>query len=116
MSLIYPLRTTDSAVQPACPYNANYSKRKNLMPNLSRRTHLATLLGSALLLAVSASAAPADAQRIARVLTQTPLIDGHNDLPWEIRARFDSDFGKVDLSRSTAGLPPPEGNSPLMTD
>ena len=26
--------------------------------------------------------------RIEHVLSQTPLIDGHNDLPWEIRERF----------------------------
>ena len=86
------------------------------MSSLSRRTHLATLLCSALLLATSASAAPADAQRIARILRETPLIDGHNDLPWEIRTRFGGDFGKVDLSHSTAELPAPEGNPPLMTD
>ena len=26
--------------------------------------------------------------RVDRVLAKTPLIDGHNDLPWEIRDRF----------------------------
>ena len=26
--------------------------------------------------------------RVTQVLKQTPLIDGHNDLPWEIRSRF----------------------------
>jgi membrane dipeptidase len=58
----------------------------------------------------------ADAQRIDRVLAQTPLIDGHNDLPWEIRERFGGDLTKVDLSTNTASLPAPSGGLPLVTD
>ena len=69
-----------------------------------------------MLLAAPALAAPPDAQRIERVLAQTPLIDGHNDLPWEIRDRFAGDLAKIDLDRSTAELPAPEGSAPLMTD
>lgn len=76
----------------------------------------APMLLTALLLAAPALAAPADAQRIERVLAQTPLIDGHNDLPWEIRDRFASDLAKIDLAHSTAALPPPEGGAALMTD
>jgi len=58
---------------------------------------------------------PVDA-RIDRVLTQTPLVDGHNDLPWEIRERFGGDLAKVDLSVNTVALPAPQGSPPLMTD
>jgi len=69
-----------------------------------------------LLIASPALAADSDAQRIERILAQTPLIDGHNDLPWEIRTRFAQDLSKVDLSHSTIGLPAPAGSPPLMTD
>ena len=86
------------------------------MPHLAPRARFALTLLPALLLAAPALAADTDAQRIERVLAQTPLIDGHNDLPWEIRTRFDSDLSRVDLSRSTLGLPAPEGSPPLMTD
>jgi membrane dipeptidase len=86
------------------------------MPHLSRRVCLTGALLCVLSLAPPALAADPDAQRIARILAQTPLIDGHNDLPWEIRSRFGSDLGKVDLSRRTEGLPAPEGSPPLMTD
>jgi membrane dipeptidase len=55
-------------------------------------------------------------QRVERVLAQTPLIDGHNDLPWEIRDRFGGDLSKIDLRASTASLPAPAGAAPLMTD
>ena len=55
-------------------------------------------------------------RRIDKVLAQTPLIDGHNDLPWEIRERFGSDLAKVDLSANTVELPAPKGSPPLMTD
>jgi membrane dipeptidase len=86
------------------------------MPHLAPRAPLALALLPALWLAAPALAADTDAQRIERVLAQTPLIDGHNDLPWEIRTRFASDLAKVDLSRSTLALPAPEGSPPLMTD
>ena len=70
---------------------------------------------------VTGAAAPANAQevsdrRLDRVLTQTPLIDGHNDLPWEIRERFGGDLAKVELSANTAALPAPSGSLPMMTD
>ena len=85
------------------------------MPHVSARACLPGALLCALLLAPPALADD-DPQRIARILAQTPLIDGHNDLPWEIRSRFASDLGKVDLGRPTDGLPAPEGSPPLMTD
>jgi len=56
--------------------------------------------------------------RVARVLAATPLIDGHNDLPWNIRTRFASDPAKIDLAADTSKLPVPAGDegAPLMTD
>jgi membrane dipeptidase len=79
-----------------------------------------TLVPWALLLlstAASAANAPQSVERrIDQVLAQTPLIDGHNDLPWEIRERFGGDLTKLDLSASTVGLPAPQGSPPLMTD
>jgi membrane dipeptidase len=54
--------------------------------------------------------------RVAHVLKQTPLIDGHNDLPWEIRERFKSQLGSFDLKSDTSKLTPPPDSSPLMTD
>jgi membrane dipeptidase len=54
--------------------------------------------------------------RVDQVLLKTPLIDGHNDLPWEIRDRFKSDLAAVDLKSDTTHLPFPEGESALMTD
>jgi membrane dipeptidase len=46
----------------------------------------------------------------------TPLIDGHNDLPWEIRDRFKSDLAAIDLQSDTSRLPSPDAAAPLMTD
>jgi len=54
--------------------------------------------------------------RVDRVLVGTPLIDGHNDLAWEIRERFDSDLTRVDLRADTSAIPAPAGAVPLMTD
>src|SRR5271154_6561040 len=54
--------------------------------------------------------------RVERVLLETPLIDGHNDLPWELRIRFKSDLAAVDLKSDTSKLPVPADGAPLMTD
>jgi len=55
------------------------------------------------------SAAPTRAElaRVDRILRGTPLIDGHNDLPWEIRSSFNSDLAAVDLNGDTRALTPP---------
>ena len=86
------------------------------MPHLSPGARVACALLPALVLALPAFGADPGTQRIEQILAQTPLIDGHNDLPWEIRSRFAGDLAKVDLSSSTLGLPAPEGSPPLMTD
>jgi membrane dipeptidase len=61
-------------------------------------------------------AAPDYQHRVEQVLRQTPLIDGHNDLPWEIRERYKSDLAMIDLSSDTRHLPLGEGQTALMTD
>src|ERR1700687_1982500 len=53
-------------------------------------------------------AADADFQaRVTKVLKQTPLIDGHNDLPWEIRVRFKGQLAAIDLASDTSKIAPP---------
>lgn len=61
-------------------------------------------------------AAPTYEARVERVLAGTPLIDGHSDLPWEIRSRFKGDLAAVDLKSDTARLPFPPDAAALMTD
>jgi membrane dipeptidase len=41
-----------------------------------------------------------------RILKQVPLIDGHNDVPWQYRKRTSNDFSALDLAHDTAGLQP----------
>ncbi|NCN85373.1 MAG: membrane dipeptidase [Sphingomonadales bacterium] len=82
-------------------------------------TIAALLLSPTLAAAQPAIQDPAIAARVERLLSEHPVIDGHNDLPWELRDRFDSDLTKVDLASDTAGLPSPEKTPdaiPLMTD
>ncbi len=74
------------------------------------------ILTLALLLAVPQAAPaaaddPAIARRVARVLRSAPVIDGHNDLPWEIREKYNAKPESLDLTRNTADLP-----LPLQTD
>ncbi len=55
--------------------------------------------------------------RVDRVLTETPVIDGHNDLPWGIRTQF-GNVGAIDLAADTSNLRGKAGNDDahLMTD
>ena len=87
-------------------------------PSCARSQARLTYLLLALASTVALAAGPQlpDARRIERVLSQTPLIDGHNDLPWEIRERFGGDLTRIDLGANTAALPAPSGAAPLMTD
>jgi len=68
-----------------------------------------------LLLAVASPAAAqsdtAVAARVDRVLTAAPVIDGHNDLAWEIRQGAGAKVESVDLTKPTDTLP-----NPLQTD
>lgn len=75
------------------------------------------LLAAASLLPVSAMAQtpsatsidPKVSQRIDRILKRTPLIDGHNDLPWALREDFKSDVAGLESGTNTR-------KPPLMTD
>ncbi len=61
--------------------------------------------------ATGAVADPAIAARVERVLARAPIVDSHNDLPWELRERYEARVEAVDLSRDTAALA-----YPLQTD
>ncbi len=62
---------------------------------------------SLLALGLLVGAAPArdtPERRVERVLKAMPVIDGHNDLPWEIRDAYDSWRKPLDLSADTSRL------------
>jgi len=69
------------------------------------------MLVLALLLAAQAAPDAAVAARVDRLLARTPVIDGHNDLAWELRDKQGGAVEATDLSRDTAALP-----HPLQTD
>ncbi len=62
-----------------------------------------------------ALAAPADdaalRKRVDKVLAKTPLIDGHNDVPWAYRARANRRLGALPFERDTTGI-----ERPMHTD
>ena len=64
------------------------------------------------LTSTAAPAQPIDPRvqaRIDRILKGTPLIDGHNDLPWELRENHGGSVDNLAVDRSG-------GDKPLMTD
>jgi membrane dipeptidase len=50
---------------------------------------------------------PALVERARRLLSQVPLVDGHNDVPWEYRKRVQNHMDRIDLRAGTAKLDPP---------
>ena len=56
---------------------------------------------------VAVGAPPADdLQTVRQLLKRVPLIDGHNDVPWQYRKRTSNDFSGLDLAHDTAELQP----------
>jgi membrane dipeptidase len=88
----------------------------NVSPRLSAGLAVAVLIVlSSIGPPVSAQAAgEPDPELLARaraVLEEVPLFDGHNDLPWALRARVDRKLSQVDLEADQSG-----GERPLHTD
>ncbi len=54
---------------------------------------------------------PALIERAKRILREVPLVDGHNDLPWEYRQRVKNQLGKIDLTADLSRL-----KKPMHTD
>jgi membrane dipeptidase len=76
--------------------------------------HAALAVLTALIVSTAFTAASVEAQTRAQyleqarqILREVPLIDGHNDLPWEIRAQFGFSLDSAHLDR---------GQPKLMTD
>ncbi|MDE0759035.1 MAG: dipeptidase [Pseudomonadales bacterium] len=62
-----------------------------------------------LLLAFTLFGVQADelSQRVTRVLKTTPLIDGHNDIPWQYRVRAKNHLNQLDLAADLSKLEKP---------
>lgn len=52
-----------------------------------------------------------EAEQVRKILKQTPLIDGHNDLPWQYREHWKNHINQADLGSDTSKL-----KTPLHTD
>ena len=78
------------------------------------RWKVGALLGAATAAAVSYGSAPvayaeeerASREHVLRLLREVPLIDGHNDAPWQYRTRVANHLDRIDF-RDTSALEPP---------
>ncbi|HEX2122190.1 MAG TPA: membrane dipeptidase, partial [Thermoanaerobaculia bacterium] len=66
---------------------------------MSKRLLLALILTTTTLLAQ-------DPARVDRILREVPLIDGHNDLPWQYRERVQNQLALIDLRQDQSKLEP----------
>ncbi|WP_122464759.1 dipeptidase [Brevundimonas lutea] len=65
-----------------------------------------TALAAAAVLAAAHPAAAQDEARVREILRTTPLIDGHNDLPWALRGEWGNDPYRADLTRDHVDTDP----------
>lgn len=72
---------------------------------------LSTLGGPGMAAAQETKSDPALIERARRLLREVPLVDGHNDLPWELRQRAANHLDKLDLAQDTSKL-----EKPMHTD
>ena len=76
-----------------------------IMPSLS--SQLAVVVLAAAIGVCAADPASAQSDRIRRILRETPLIDGHNDVPEQYLDRVKDQIDKIDLASDTSRLTPP---------
>ena len=74
---------------------------------LNRNRSFAVVVLAAGMAALASRPAVAQSDRIQRILRETPLIDGHNDVPENIAGRFRSHLEAIDFAAGTAALVPP---------
>ena len=78
------------------------------MPNFRINiTLLFAFVLAVLALALPSGAEESELQRARRILNKNPLIDGHNDTPWQFRKRVNSDLDRINLNGDTSRLWPP---------
>lgn len=65
------------------------------------------LVALALITATAAASGRSFEERVNRVLKRTPLIDGHNDLPYQYRRRVANHVDQIDLEGDLTLLDPP---------
>lgn len=65
---------------------------------LARGVSRVFALAVVLALGLSVSRAETVRERALRLMAETPLIDGHNDLPWQMRKRFNNQLSTVNLN------------------
>jgi membrane dipeptidase len=70
------------------------------------RALIAALMLSPLLSVISGQkpVSDADLERARRLLREVPIIDGHNDYPWEVRQRAKGDLTKLDMRQSQSAI------------
>jgi membrane dipeptidase len=85
-----------------------------------KSTHLVLLAAALSLPAILTAQQPVNPdspqlETARKILREVPLIDGHNDLPWQYR-KFSNDFDAIDLRHDTSKLKSPRLTAPLVTD
>jgi membrane dipeptidase len=69
---------------------------------------LIVIVGLVIAMSLNSNVGAADAKHlesVREILREVPLIDGHNDVPWQYRRR-ETNFTGIDLAQSTADLKP----------
>src|SRR5690242_3115714 len=77
------------------------------MRTMARLAALGLTLACPLAAQPPAAPDPALVARARKILDRVPLVDGHNDVPWQVHERFGGRLSKLDLAADTSHLTPP---------
>ena len=97
---------------PASGSHAPSSESRVDAGNLAAMNHRTRLFVLAATAAIAGCAQPSLMQRALRIQQEAPLVDGHNDLPWQLRGKGASDLARMDFRRP---LPAVHTDVPRLT-
>src|SRR4051794_14734062 len=83
------------------------SRSKTLVAAMALLVVSVAFTGSARDAADAGTKADPVSARIDRILREVPLIDGHNDLPWQYLERAKNHLAQIDLRQDQSKLTPP---------
>src|SRR5436305_7847266 len=66
------------------------------MRTIARLAALALILACPLAAQAPPAPDPGLVERARKILDRAPLVDGHNDVPWQVRERFGDHLSKLD--------------------
>src|SRR5437879_257399 len=98
--------SNDELIPSRCGFSTFGLRHSDFFRHLAFVIRHSPILALMTSVAVAADSSAKSAATIREILREVPLIDGHNDLPWQFHKRS-NDLSAIDLNRENRDLKPP---------